>query len=60
MITDQSAFQEAVGSNESTIDARFRIMASNNYIEVPERHKVDVLLSKNDSKELLIDLKYSL
>lgn len=35
-------------------------MASNNYIEVPEKHKVDVLLSNNESKELLIDLKYNL
>lgn len=33
-------------------------MASNNYIELPEKHKVDVVLKKDEDKHLLVDLKY--
>lgn len=32
MITDNEAFQQAVEKNSSVLDARFKIMASNNYI----------------------------
>jgi len=35
-------------------------MASNNYIELPEKHKVDIVLVKDEEKELLVDLKYYL
>jgi hypothetical protein len=35
-------------------------MASNNYIELPEKHKVDIVLVKDEEKELLVDLKYFL
>jgi hypothetical protein len=35
-------------------------MATNNYIEIPIKHKVDVLLAKDETKELLVDLKYYL
>lgn len=38
----------------------FKIMASNNFIEVPERHKVDIPMVKAENKEILIDLKYHL
>lgn len=60
LITNSKDFQEAVEKDNSLLDAHFRIMASNNYIELPEKHKVDILLSKNESKELLVDLKYYL
>ena len=36
----------------------FKIMASNNYIKVPEKHKIDVILKKDEEKHLLVDLKY--
>lgn len=35
-------------------------MASNNYIEIPEKIKVDVVLKQNESKYFMIDLKYAL
>ncbi len=35
-------------------------MASNNYIEIPEKTKVDVVLKQNESKYFMIDLKYAL
>jgi hypothetical protein len=38
----------------------FKIMASNNFIELPEKHKLDIPLVKGESKELLVDLKYHL
>jgi hypothetical protein len=47
LFADQAAVETAVGKNQSAVDAHFRIMASNNYIELPENHKVDVLLAKN-------------
>ena len=60
ILIDEEAYAQAVGKNESAIDSHFRIMASNNYIEIPEKHKVDILLNKNETKELLVDLKYFL
>jgi len=33
-------------------------MASNNYIQIPEKHKVDIILKKDEEKHLLVDLKY--
>lgn len=42
------------------MDQDFKIMASNNFIELPEKHKVDIPLVKGESKELLVDLKYHL
>ena len=38
----------------------FKIMASSNYIELPEKHKVDVVLGKGEEKEIIVDLKYYL
>jgi hypothetical protein len=40
-------------------DSVFKIMASNNYIEIPEKMKVDVILKKDESKQMLVDLKYA-
>ena len=36
----------------------FRIMGSNNFIEIPEKQKIDVILKKDEEKHLLVDLKY--
>lgn len=47
LLVDPAAFSTKLDSNESALDSSFRIMASNNYIEIPEKHKVDILLSKN-------------
>ena len=33
-------------------------MASNNYIKLPEKHKIDVILKKDEEKHILVDLKY--
>ena len=41
-------------------DSAFKIMASNNYIKIPEKHKIDVILKKDEEKHLLVDLKYVL
>ncbi len=41
-------------------NGEFSIMASNNYIEIPEKTKVDVVLKQNESKYFMIDLKYVL
>lgn len=35
-------------------------MASSNFIEIPEKHKIDVILKKDEAKHLLVDLKYVL
>jgi hypothetical protein len=35
-------------------------MASNNQIEIPYKTRVNLMLNKNEVKELLIDLKYIL
>jgi len=35
-------------------------MASNNYVEIPQKLKVDVALKKDENKHLLVDLKYAL
>jgi len=32
-------------------------MASNNLIQVPEKHKMDIVLNKDEEKYLLVDLK---
>lgn len=40
--------------------SQFKIMASSNFIEIPEKQKVDVILKKEETKHLLIDLKYVL
>jgi len=33
-------------------------MASNNYIELPEKHRVDIAMTDNEEKKLLVNLKY--
>jgi hypothetical protein len=35
-------------------------MATSNFIEIPEKQKIDVILKKDEAKHLLIDLKYAL
>ena len=40
--------------------SQFKIMASSNFIEIPEKQKIDVILKKEETKHLLIDLKYVL
>jgi hypothetical protein len=35
-------------------------MASNNYVEIPEKTKVDIALKNEEQKHLLVDLKYAL
>ena len=44
----------------SLSDGDFKIMASNNFIELPERHKIDIALVKGENKAVLVDLKYHL
>lgn len=41
-------------------ESQFKIMATSNFIEIPEKQKIDVILKKNESKHLLVDLKYAL
>lgn len=56
-------FKSASKANDSLTSffgQDFKIMASNNYIELPEKHKIDIPLVKDESKELLVDLKYHL
>lgn len=38
----------------------FKIMASNNYVEIPEKLKVDLIMNTAEAKYLLVDLKYYL
>lgn len=57
---DFKAAQAANASLASYLEQDFKIMASNNYIELPERHKIDIPLVKGETKELLADLKYHL
>lgn len=40
-----------------TLSHDFRIMAANNFIKVPEKHKIDVVLNKQEDKYFLVDLK---
>jgi hypothetical protein len=37
---------------------QFKIMASNNYVELPEQHRVHLAMAKNEEKKLLVSLKY--
>ena len=57
-----SVFENTDGKKsqyKSFIDnSAFKIMASNNYIRLPEKHKIDVILKKDEEKHLLVDLKY--
>ena len=38
----------------------FKIMASNNLVEIPEKTKLDLVLNRGEEKFLLVDLKYFL
>lgn len=40
--------------------SQFKIMASNNQIELPERHKTSFTLGKQEDREIMVDLKYPL
>lgn len=44
--------------SEELQKAEFRIMATNNYVELPEKHKVDLIMVRDEMKELIVDLKY--
>jgi len=40
--------------------AQFKILASSNFIEIPEKTKIDIVLKKEEAKHLIVDLKYVL
>ena len=39
-------------------ESKFKIMVSNNYMELPQKMKVDVVMQKEEQKHLLVDLKH--
>ena len=57
-----SVFQNTAGPQNKIagfeVSKSFQILASNNYIKLPEKHKIDVILKKDEEKHLLVDLKY--
>ena len=56
-----SVFENTEGKKsqyKSFIDnSAFKIMASNSYIKLPEKHKTDIILKKDEEKYILVDLK---